>query len=718
MIHIDFETFSTAGYRWDPVKEKWTALEGASKSGLPAVGAEVYAMHPSTRVICLAWGDDVPIWRPGAPPPFGLWDHVRGGGLLSAWNSLFERWIWKYCLEPQGWPELPLAQIVDGMPRARAHALPGALGNCAKVLGLAEQKDTGGKTLVRKFCVPRTPTKLDRRVVVLATDEPELARQFEEYCVQDVATETDASRVLPELSPFEQRVWALDQQINVRGIPVDTVAVDHACELLRQAARVLNSELCQLTGGAVELHSQLAKLSTWIGTQGVEMPVMDKAAITAALEADPPPPPQVQRALEIRQALSSTSTKKVWAFRNRSTAAGRIHGQFLYGGAARTLRWSGGGIQPQNFPRGMAGWSLDQTEQFLESIACRDYAVLADRWGDVLKALASSLRGLICASPGHDLIGSDYRAIEAVVLAVVAGEDWRVNVFRERGDIYLSSASKITGNTLAQYAAYDGHHPDRLLGKLAELASGYGGGVGAWIKFGAGKFFTPDRCERYRAEWERYTAPMANEAVALNPGLARRRGMTLQEFAIQKQVWAWRDASPNVVKFWKGLETAAMAAIREPGSLYRFRGIYRFRAISYHMDAGVLYCTLPSGRRLAYHQARIGPGRFGPAVFYHGWNSNPKFGAMGWVELDTYGGKLTENVVQAVARDLLAHGMLSVADAGYSIVMHIHDEIICEEREGHGSVEEIERLMGIMPDWAKDWPVRAAGGWRGKRFRK
>jgi DNA polymerase len=552
--------------------------------------------------------------------------------------------------------------------------------------------------------------------------EAELAELYA-YCKQDVAVETALDKALPPLSDFERRVWELDQEINVRGIPVDVDAIHAACELLRQAERVLCAEINALTGGAVDSPTKRDALLKWILSQGVAMDGLTADEVDEQLDSNPPPPPQVRRALEIRKALSSTSTKKVWAFANRVTAAGRIHGSLVYGGADRTLRWAGRGIQPHNFPRpdapvrldasgryGLKGvkakWNEDTTDQFIAHLieVGGDYVALSTRWGDPLKALSAALRGFICAPAGSVLVGSDYTAIEAVVLAVLAGEEWRVDVFNGHGKIYETSAAKITGRTLEDYAAYKkehgDHHPDRALGKLAELASGYGGGVGAWVKFGADKFFTAERCEEYRGEWVGYSDWCASKG---------RKLPTLQEFAIQKQVWTWRKASPKVVELWAGLEDAAISAVRNPGTRYDYRLIH------YVVEGGVLYCGLPSGRRLAYHQPRIGRGKFGPAVRYHANNTNAKFGKMGWVELDTYGGKLTENVVQAVARDILAHGLLNVKGAGLETILHIHDEII---NEGDGSVAELEALMGDLPVWASGWPVRAADGWKGRRFRK
>jgi DNA polymerase len=728
MTHIDFETFSTAGYRWDPEAQKWERLEGASASGLPGVGAEVYAMHPSTRVICIVYNGTR--WRPGAPDPVELLDHVRAGGILTAHNSQFEWWIWRgVCVRKHGWPELPLANILDTAPRCRAWGIPGSLAESSRVLGLADQKDKRGPALIRRFSIPRNPTKLDKRLVTLPHDDPEAAEEFEQYCEQDVAVETALDAALPQLTPTEQRVWELDQRINVRGVPVDVASVDAACEVLRQADRVLNSEIKRITGGAVETHAQRTRVIAFCASQGVHLTGYTADQIAAALEGNSmfqlgtkvavdgaldrgDLPPVVRRVLEIRQQLGSTSTGKVWAFATHVTAEARIHGTTLYCGA-HTGRWAGRVIQPQNMPRGDADsclppgekWSPDVTDRFLADLQCRDFVALQSRWGDVLRCMAASLRGLICASPGHELIASDYTAIEAVVLAVLAGEQWRIDVFRTHGKIYESSAAKITGKSLEFYAEHKertgSHHPDRALGKTAELASGYQGGVNAWKNpsWDATKFFTSDRCEEYRDRWERDK---------------RRDQYTLQDYAVQCQVWAWRRASPMVVKLWEGLETAALNAIRDPGMAQRYR------LLSYVMEPdGVLYCQLPSGRRIAYHRASIGVGRFGkPNIVFWGNNSDRLKGPIGWIKMDTYGGKLTENATQAVARDILAHGMLGLDAAGYPIVMHVHDEAIAEVPEGFGSVEEYERIMSDMPTWARGWPIRAAGGWRGKRFRK
>lgn len=329
-------------------------------------------------------------------------------------------------------------------------------------------------------------------------------------------------------------------------------------------------------------------------------------------------------------------------------------------------------------------WNFDTALEALKSFENRDLGQAIARWGDVLDVMAGTLRSLFVAALGHRFVCSDYRAIEAVVLAALAGEEWRLEVFRTHGKIYEQSASKITGTPLEDYLAYKEehgeHHPDRqAIGKVAELASGYGGGLGAWKAFGADKHMTEDE--------------------------------------IKANVKRWRRESPNIVNFWYGLERAAINAIGSPGHAYRYRDIH------YWSDGKVLRCVLPSGRSLVYHKPRVEDGVTpwgSPAkrIRFWGWNSNPKYGPIGWHELETYGGRLTENVVQAASRDIMAHGMLHADRAGYNIVLHNHDEIVSEQLNGHGSVAELEGLMGRLPPWAAGWPVIAHGGWEGKFYRK
>jgi DNA polymerase len=525
--------------------------------------------------------------------------------------------------------------------------------------------------------------------------------------VDDVRTEAEIGNRIPELSDFELDVWKLDQVINARGVHIDRAGLAHLKAIVAEATAVYTTELSELTDGAVTGGSQVSRILEWLAGRGVHMADLQATTVTARL-ADPLVPPDCRRVLKLRQYLSMSSIKKLYAIERRLSGDGRLRGLFAYQGADRTGRWAGRGPQPQNLkakgPDDKWGnrWCLDVVEEIFNT---PNFPQLSAAYENPFDAVGGCLRGLFTAAPGCDLICSDFSAIEAVVIAELAGEKWRQELFRTHGKIYEMSASKITGVAFEEFERYplehDGaDHPLRKsIGKVAELASGYGGWIGAWKRFGADKHFNND-----------------NE--------------------IKQAILAWRRESPAIVEFWGGqvredpqgsyqfrrelygLEGAAVRAILEPGVPTRYR------KIDYFTKDNVLYCRLPSGRCLTYHSPRLEDtiDRYsGQPIFkitFEGWNSDYKVGPRGWMRMSTYGGKLAENVTQAVARDLLAYSMLAVERAGYPIVLHVHDEIVSEVSEGVGSVAEFEAVMSQTPAWAAGWPVRAAGGWRGKRYRK
>lgn len=680
---IDFETYSEAGYYQTP-DGKW---HGVTKTapGLAAVGAAAYAEHPSCRVLSLAWdlhdGSGAHLWAPGLPDPTHLTGYLRSGGLVEAHNAGFEYWVWHHvCHGRMGWPPLLLEQLRCSLAKCRAHSLPGKLGKAAEVLGASEQKDKAGDALIRKLCIPtnvkRLPTPGDYHALY-------------QYNIQDIRAEASVSSLCPDLSETEQALWLLDQAINIRGVAIDTDALHSCIRAVNRTTERYTAELQELTGGAVQSAGELAKITRWLATQGVHTASLDSDSVDALLErADLPP--TARRALEIRAALGSASVKKLFAIERRLTSDGRLHDLFAFCGADRTGRWAGRGPQPQNLP---GGKPIEEVDAILAGLPYREPSL------DLIADVSGCLRGLFSAAPGHDLICSDFSAIEAVVLAELAGESWRQEVFRTHGKIYETSASKLTGNTLEFYTQYkkdnDKHHPHRKLGKVAELASGYGGGLGAWKAFGADEFMSDEEIQDSVRAWR-----------AASPQIAGR-----------KEGWFDGVYQPEVKGLWWGLQDAALKAISNPGYWFSYSGLH------YGVFNGVMYCQLPSGRRLTYHQPAVYQkmmswGKETTCITYMGWNSNYLNGPVGWMRLETYGPKLTENVVQAVARDLLAHSMLNLDAVGYSIVLHVHDEIVAEVPAGWGSVEEFEAIMGCMPAWATGWPVRAAGGWRGARYRK
>lgn len=721
---FDFETYSEAGFVWDGLKFKPPL--NATIKGLRTVGLAVYAEHPSTEVLSLAYnlkdGYGRRLWSVDDQLPYPLFEHIREGKLLEAWNVGFEYWIWqKVCVPRYGFPPLELKQLRCAMAKSRAFGLPGSLNAAGDCLKTEVRKDKNGKRLLDKFSIPRNPTKKDSRKRILLKDDPKDADLLYKYNLSDIAVEAEISSLVCDLAePLEIDVWLSDQNINRRGVRLDHTSILACIDIVEQAHVRYNSELSNITGGAVSSASEIFRFKKWLMSCGTHAPTLDDEVVTELLKIKLLKP-QVRRALEIRKLIGSAAVKKIYTMINQSTIQHRVHNMFMYY-AARTGRWAAMGPQPQNMPNSgpdvhlcvtchrhfnidlfacpwcgcdaieKTEWNPNAVDDALQIINTKDLNCVQYYFGDAIETVSACLRGLFISAENHDLICSDYSSIEAVVLAALAGEQWRLDVFNSHGKIYELSASKIIGTPFETYTDFKKetgkHHVDRKLGKVAELASGYGGWIGAWKNFGADEF--------------------------------------LSENAIKQAILAWRRASPAIVEFWGGqqkdwfphlygLEGAVVNAILHPGVKFDV-GL-----ISYVVVANVLYCTLPSGRHIVYHNPKLTPSTRRQdtyAISFEGWNTNPKYGVIGWVRMETYGGKLTENVVQGVARDILAHAIVSLEKAGYPIVLHVHDEIVAEIPEGFGSIEEFEKIMSTLPAWASGWPIKAQGGWRAKRYRK
>lgn len=691
-VTIDFETYSEAGYVFNKATRKWEGLLNANKKGISAVGAAVYAKHPSTRILSLAYklpDQDVKLWTPDLPLPFDLWN-LEDAWYKEAWNVSFERWIWEeVAVKKYGFMGQLPSQWRCAMAKSRAYALPGSLAECGKVLQTSIQKDKEGTRLLNKFSIPRNSTTKDSRLRITPHDDITDAALLYKYNTQDVAAEIEISQRVPDLSSFELKFWQCDQAINHRGVQIDVLNVLNCISIIEQAHDKYNKELTILTNGAVKKASEIARIRKWALSLGVETISLDEEHIEQLLK-NPLLLPQIRRVLEIRQLIGSAAVKKLYAMLNQCTKEGRIHDLFVYH-SARTGRAAGMGVQPQNLPRGEEGFDV---ELALNTISTGSLNAVEKAYGNATTAVSNCLRGMFIAKPGCELISSDYSAIEAVVLAELAGEEWRREVFRTHGKIYEMSASKISGVSLEEIlAGYDPitkkHHPLRKLGKVAELASGYGGWIKSWLNFKADEFMDAEE--------------------------------------ILKSVKAWRNASPAIVEFWGGqqkeyqtnyfgLEGAAVQAVLYPKEIFSVRDW-----IMFYMKDGVLQCQLPSSRCLTYHKPRLESSTRRPGTYdlsFEGWNTNPKEGPLGWTRMFLYAGRLTENVVSGTARDILAPAIVNLEEAGYPIVLHVHDEIVAEVPRGTKSLEEFERIMSTMPAWAKDWPVVAKGGWIGKRYCK
>lgn len=737
---MDFETYSEAGFIWSAADGKWTKV--GPKGGIQDVGAWAYSRHPSTECLWLSYdmrdGLGVRNWMPWLPAPQELFDYVARGGLIEAHNSFFEYCIWNNVFTRQlGAPPLPVDQLRDSAAACAAHGLPRSMEDAGRVMGCAQQKDTKAAAQVKKLWMPRKPTKGDpsKRLTLEAQTELHLVNGG--YCADDVRAEVALSDVVPPLSPYELEVWKLDQRINARGVGIDTEALNDAIAIVEQMRAKYVPMMPVLTNGEVKTPNSHAQLRDWCCRNGVELPDTQADTITEALERDDLPP-HVRDVLEIRVMVGGAAINKVFAMqRFGDPTDGRVRGVFSYYGAVATGRFASRGVQLHNNPNsgpdhykcgvchehygtqascclhcgsettGRADeWGNDAAESALRLFKRRDLELVEKVWGNALAIITACIRAFISAAPGHDLICADYSAIEARVIAQLAGEDWRLDVFRTHGKIYEASACQMFGMTLDDFATYKqehgGHHPARKKGKVAELALGYGGGWKAMAAFGADKFMT--------------------------------------EKDMKDTVRQWRAASPNVAALWYNLEECAVNAVRNPGA------VYSYRLLSYQVRNNVLYCKLPSGRELTYHSPRTTPvyvtweetgrleedgtpervrceypypvdgGRLSYKLTHMG---TPKKGAAGsWVVCNLYSGVLAENVCQAVARDLLADALLRLDKAGYPVIMHVHDEIIAEVPHGFGSIEEFEAIMEQTPHWAAGWPIKADGGWRGLRYRK
>lgn len=674
-------------------------------------------------------------WKPGDPLPVALFDYLAAGGALKAHNAMFERLIWaNVCVPLYSFPPLPFYALRCTMATAHVNTYPGSLADLSEVLKLPTPKDADGVRLLKKFSFPRDPTKKDPRVWIEPEEEPAEFEKLQAYCDTDVIAEQQAAERMDPMTPDELFFWWIDQEINWRGVAIDREGVRNCIIVLEQALERYSAEFRTITGFEP---TQLQATLGWLHGRSVHMDSMDEDAIKAALKRSPPLPPDARRVLEIRQLIGSASVKKLYVMDRQACRDDRLRNLIVHHGA-RTGRPTGEGPQPLNLPRAgpdlkwcaadgckrpfrpdlaqcpwcradgsalrKSKWSPAAADHFLELAKSHSLELVEWMMGDAVKCISGSLRGMFQAGPGLELMASDYSAIEAVVTAQLAGETWRLDAFRAGTDIYLASAGKITGKSVEFYLGYKAetgdHHEDRQkIGKVAELGLGFGGWINAWLAFDDSGTFSEEQ--------------------------------------IKKLILAWRRESPRIVEMWGGqwdgppwdenrrrrlygFEGAAIQAVMFPGRYFESHGI-GFYVRDVPSGGTALKIRLLSGRELTYHNPRLMPSERDPSsqvIIYWTQNSNPKYGRIEWVAMPTFGGRLTENIVQATAHDILRDAIIKLRAAGYPTVLHVYDEIVAEIPLGTGSIAEFERIMADVPPWAAGWPVKASGGWRGKRYRK
>ena len=530
--------------------------------------------------------------------------------------------------------------------------LPMSLAGVGTVLGLEKQKLTEGKDLIRYFCVPCKATKVNGgRTRNLPEHDWTKWERFKSYNLRDVETEMEIQKKLSRF-PVPENEWrnyCLDQKINDRGVALDMELAHRAVQCDNQYREFYLRQAREITG--LENPNSVLQLRDWLWERGVELDSLSKNAVQDLL---PDTDGDVRKVLSLRQELAKSSVKKYTAMENLVCRDSRGRGLIQFYGASRTGRYAGKLLQVQNLPQN----HLPDLETARALVQSGNFDALEMLYDSVPNVLSELIRTAIVPKKGCRFIVSDFSAIEARVLSWFAGEQWRLDTFTQGGDIYCASASQMFGVPVEKHGI---NGELRQKGKQAELACGYGGSVGAMKSMGAVR-------------------------------------MGVKEEELQPLVDAWRQANPRIVQFWWEVDRAAKTCVKQhvPTQAGRLRFEYQ---------SGILFIQLPSGRRLAYAKPRMGENRFGgEAITYEGVGTGRK-----WERLETYGAKCVENIVQGTARDLLALALLRLEEAGYPVVMHCHDEAICEVPIGQGSVEEVNRIMAVAPEWAEGLPLKADG---------
>jgi len=630
-------------------------LETFSDIDLSKCGVYKYASSPAFEILLFGYsvdGGEVQVvdLACGGEIPADILAALEDENVMKwAYNAQFER----ICLSR--FLGFPVGSYLDpsswrcSMVWAATLGLPMSLKNVGAVLGLEKQKLTEGKDLIRYFCVPCKPTKANGgRTRNLPRHDMEKWQRFKAYNLRDVEAEMQIQQRLAKF-PVPDFVWEeyrQDQEINDRGIGVDMDMVRQAIAMDGRSKAELSAAMRELT--ELENPNSVQQMKLWLADNGLETDSLDKKAVAGLLKEAPEP---LKTVLELRQQLAKSSVKKYQAMENAVCADSRAHGMFKFYGANRTGRYSGKIIQLQNLPQN----HITDLAQARELVKCGDYDALSMLYEDIPDTLSQLIRTAFVPQDGRKFIVADFSAIEARVIAWIAGERWRLRVFEDGGDIYCASASQMFHVPVEKHGV-NGHL--RQKGKIAELALGYGGSVGALKSMGA-----------------------------LDMGLA--------EEELQPLVNAWRDSNPNITEFWWDVDHAVKECIKK-------RMTTETHGIRFSCQSGMLFITLFSGRRLAYVKPRIGENRFGgESVTYMGVGSTKK-----WERLESYGPKFVENIVQATARDILCYAMQTLKNC--AIVAHVHDEVIIEA-DKRMSVEAVCEQMGRTPPWAKGLVLRADG---------
>lgn len=642
-------------------------IETYSDLDIKKVGGYKYAENCEVLLFAYAW-DDAPVhivdFTAGETLPddvlFALTDNMV---TKCAYNAQFERTVLSHFLHRRS-PDMPF-QFLDpvGWSCTMVHALtlglPGGLEGVSKALRLADDKAkmSVGKQLITYFCKPCKPTKVNGgRERNLPEHAPEKWAMFKEYCVRDVVAEREIRKRFASylLSDREKRLWELDQRINDRGVRIDAQLVSEAIAFDADFKGRVIAQAAELTGLPNPASGE--QLRRWIyREEGFAPESLAKDVLPDVIKRAQKP--AVKEMLRLKQLMSKTSVKKYEAMQRARCGDGRVHGLLQFYGANRTGRWAGRLVQVQNLPRN----SMTELDDARELLRRGDTDAIEMIYDHPLDVLSQLIRTAFVPHKGCRFVVADFSAIEARVIAWLAGEKWRMEVFAEGGDIYCASASKMFGVPVEKHGI-NGHL--RQKGKIAELALGYQGSIGALKAMGADK-------------------------------------LGLSDEELLKIVDSWRRASPHIKQLWYDVDAAALEAVRER------RAVTLHHGVAFSTRKGILFLRLPSGRRLAYVRpmTEIEPAFNREGITYEGAEQT----SGKWTRLRTYGGKLVENIVQAIARDCLAVAMTRLEAAGYQIVMHIHDEVVIECPADACDLTDVCRIMGEPIGWAKGLILTADG---------
>lgn len=628
-------------------------IETYSDISLPDCGVHRYVSSEQFEILLFAYSIDEGEIRvidlaSGEKMPEEVMDLLMDDSVIkTAFNAAFER----TCINRYFGISLPPEVWRCTAVQSAILALPLSLEGVGEALSLDKKKMSEGKELIRFFCMPCKATKANGgRTRNLPADAPEKWEQFKTYCKRDVDVEMQIRRKLKNypIPDREQVLYCMDQRINDRGIRVDTQMAGQAiaCDLLYKEAAAKRAY--ELSG--LENPNSVSQLKGWLSDKGIEVDSLAKDTVTELVGKTEG---EVSELLKIRLAMSKTSVKKYEAI-ERAVCDGRVHGLLQFYGANRTGRWAGRLVQIHNLPQN----HMEDLELARSLVKEGRFDLVELLYPSTPGVLSELIRTAFVAKPGCRFIISDFSAIEARVLAWMSGEAWRLRVFSTHGKIYEASASAMFGVPIEEIGKTS---PLRQKGKIAELALGYGGSVGALVSMGATK-------------------------------------MGLSEEELPDLVSQWRLANPHITEFWWKVDAAAFKAVKERCTVQMDRLLFEYRG-------GILFIHLPSGRKLSYVKPRLELNRFGrEGITYEGVGESKK-----WTRIETYGPKMVENIVQAVSRDILAEAMLRLEKAGFDIVMHVHDEVVLEVPEGISSVEEVNELMAVNPSWTMGLPLKAAG---------